>query len=436
MARNRSHLVHASRTRRMEGDVPDAASLLTCEGFPLRRAQTVPAGWDARVIVSINAFESASYIRNLVENTLNHTESSTAIVLHLNRLTTYANDDADFNWLWQQPRVLVNCLRVSVRRASGSILHAMGMNVRWAHGRGLSPSSFIVFQASNMWWVRPGMEKYVRMMQQSLPRISTSTQCRQFHQDKTRHALQDCSIIDASSEIESCTTLYASLDRTARPCLMPSLDGVRFLIMGKHEGSFYRLEDALRAFQLIANLSTAARRVLPSEQPLALWKQKCCNPSATWEKIPSGGYHAPNFCAEEMVLQTIVANGLVSHDEWQRGSNAGSLVTDSRSGPPRGDVLCRSLTEQPKLNLELPAASVADEATEDADVRFHIQWPISAIDAHAGLWREERITANCSWLRRQAAGVFALKAAAFRQSEEHRTLRFALRRCKFPQLDL
>merc|ERR1719284_169781 len=99
-----------------------------------------------KVLVSISAFESPKYVRALVENALKYTSNNTMIILHLNANSNYpsAGANQDFDWIWSNPRVEVNCNRVPVERATGTTLQAQMSNVEWAKCRGIV-SDFFVF---------------------------------------------------------------------------------------------------------------------------------------------------------------------------------------------------------------------------------------------------------------------------------------------------
>ena len=56
--------------------------------------------------------EELSYIRATVENALAYTQPSTVIVLHIDSTVAILQDASDFEWLWSEPRVLVNCQRL------------------------------------------------------------------------------------------------------------------------------------------------------------------------------------------------------------------------------------------------------------------------------------------------------------------------------------
>lgn len=160
----------------------------------------------------------------MIENALHRTERSTHIVLHLNSMTSYPNGtDPDFEWLWRQPRLLVNCVRVPVRREHASILHSMGANVVWAYARGVLPD-YVVFQASNMWWVRPGMEQYVTVMHQSVPVITAPWMCKHFNGNRGRHSYQTC------ADIRHLEDAACDADQIGRPCVLPPDIDVDYLL--------------------------------------------------------------------------------------------------------------------------------------------------------------------------------------------------------------
>ena len=64
----------------------------------------------------------------------------------------------------------------------------------------------------------------------------------------------------------------------------------------------------------------------------------------------------------------------------------------------------------------------------DEGLRFTLPWVKRAWPSD---WEEDEIVANCSWLRKQASGVYALKTHELRS---HAGLRQALRTCVFPPL--
>ena len=125
------------------------------------------------VLVSLAAYEPASWIDALVQNTLAFTESSTFLVMHLSNATEYGEDVMD-RWNATAGRTAINGQRLPTRSGYGSVLYAHMLNARFATHRWAMPSScccsFVVLMASTMLWVRPGMEARVRTMQSSVGR--------------------------------------------------------------------------------------------------------------------------------------------------------------------------------------------------------------------------------------------------------------------------
>lgn len=410
-------------------DLPAAAAAgSTCAGFP---RYTIPAPQHrADVLLSISAFEGSEYLRELTENALNHTAPSTVIVLHLNRASRYRagprGGDPHFDWLWNHPRVLINCLRLDVERKSGSLLQSQLANVLWANAVGLSPR-FVVFQASNMWWVRRGMESYVHKHRQSLPCIRTPAACLRAHLDPFRHAYQGCAAVDALSP-RDCNLV----DDMPSPCIIPSKPSVRYIVATKHEGSFYPFRSLLAAMATLnSSLFDTSKRAAPEARgtsPLALWKDRCCRPESTIES----SLFETKGCLEETVLQTILTN------------EQDNQCNDAK-GRSSGDVLCRHYTEvaMGQGDLRTWARGVEARTTYgDEHLRFQVPWLLSDAEEDklkARLGRNKLseedvlvdIEANCTWLRQQAIGAHAIKAHRLRT---HAELRRALSRCTFPPL--
>ena len=429
-----------------------AAANRSCAGFPSRSVPHIASEVlrAAPVVLSISAFEDAAYLRQLVENALRHTQNS-LIVLHLNRRSSYPESpgsDANFDWLWQQSRVLMNCVRVAVAHSHGSILKAQAANVAWARHHGVNAEAVLVLQASNMWWVRDGMEHYVTRHQQSVPRIASQSQCRKFHRDPSRHAFQQCASVPPTArpggEDTRCdTSPMGRLERMA--CGMPALDGIDFVVVTKHEGSFYPLRDAAEAFDamghmLAAPVVPAARRDRERAdghaQPLAQWKRRCCTETFEERRLELGS------ALEEVFLQTYVANGLGARSRDRSAPVAAEEAAEREEAlggggraTAHGDVLSRIYTEiSDGLVLERPSARDVAADASDGHLRFRVPWTELARDAESGDVvdsEEVEIVANCTWLRSQAAGGFALKTHELRT---HRDLRRALDTCRFPPL--
>lgn len=206
-----------------------------CKGFPDRSPNYLNSRIvHPKVLVSISASESSKYIRALVENALKYTSEDTMIILHLNANSSYpaAGADEDFDWLWSNPRVEVNCNRWPVARAEGTILQSQMSNVEWAKCRGIA-SDFVVFQASNSVWLKTGMEAYVEKHVTSVPKITSSATCSNFKYIPGHHAYQVCKEV-GQLEVESAARKFHP-DK----CILPPFEGIKFVMQQKHEGSFY-----------------------------------------------------------------------------------------------------------------------------------------------------------------------------------------------------
>ena len=106
-------------------------------------------------LVAISLFEPMWYVREVVKNTLSFTSHRTGLVLHLNADTAYTPEEAQE--LWQLSRVEVSCWRLPVKAYAPETVLSHAFNIDWAFCRGARPK-FVLFMASNMWWVRKGME--------------------------------------------------------------------------------------------------------------------------------------------------------------------------------------------------------------------------------------------------------------------------------------
>lgn len=183
---------------------------------------------------------------------------SAVIVLHLNSDTAYPSvreNNSDFEWIWSQPRVEVNCIRWPARRWSGQLLRSQLANVRWARCRGVR-SRHVVFQASNMWWVRLGMERHVAATGSSVPRVADVGECKRLALPEGGHGnFQACTPLKGvwSDRTSQATELLLNKTGTSEdrkspvdPCYVPPFPGMRFIVQRKHEGSYYPTQDIYR----------------------------------------------------------------------------------------------------------------------------------------------------------------------------------------------
>merc|ERR1719343_897644 len=90
------------------------------------------------------------------------TEKSTKVALHFDSNTEY--DEAGWKRLeaLASDRVLLTSTRIPIRKIGGSILYAHLLNAKTLEETWPGECKFFVMQASNMWWVRKGMEDSVR----------------------------------------------------------------------------------------------------------------------------------------------------------------------------------------------------------------------------------------------------------------------------------
>merc|ERR1719343_1174304 len=90
------------------------------------------------------------------------TEKSTKVALHFDSNTEY--DEAGWKRLeaLASDRVLLTSTRIPIRKIGGSILYAHLLNAKTLEETWPGYCKFFVMQASNMWWVRKGMENSVR----------------------------------------------------------------------------------------------------------------------------------------------------------------------------------------------------------------------------------------------------------------------------------
>ena len=204
-----------------------------------------------RTILSVSMFEPAWYLRETLDNALANTESTTLILVHLNLNTNYSSSQAGsqrmahLEWLWAQERIEVSCFRQHVLPYSGTVLLAMLTNLLWTRCRGLSDSAtHIVFQASNMWWWRPGMEAFVRARDASVPRLQTAAACADFEAAQLSDgAYQGCFGVASAPSVPKSSRLSG--------CHIPPFAGLQYVVVQKHEGSFFRTGDALAAVEAI-----------------------------------------------------------------------------------------------------------------------------------------------------------------------------------------
>ncbi|GAB5357763.1 hypothetical protein AAMO2058_000402300 [Amorphochlora amoebiformis] len=120
-----------------------------------------------RVMLSVPVFEEMWYLKDLVRNLLTFTETSTTIILHLNKNSTYSpaqlQEISSFS-----PRVLVTPKRVFVHSFHGSLFYSHVLNIEYGLDSLKENVGYVVTMASNSRLLRSGMESYIRENHASL----------------------------------------------------------------------------------------------------------------------------------------------------------------------------------------------------------------------------------------------------------------------------
>lgn len=110
-----------------------------------------------RVCISLAAYEEPWWIDAVLENAQKFLEPNTTIMLHLNSEAEYSEAQIA-QWNKSFHRVFVTPERVAAQRFHGSILYSHLMNVKYLP----SNCHYVLLQASNMLWMRRGVEDAVR----------------------------------------------------------------------------------------------------------------------------------------------------------------------------------------------------------------------------------------------------------------------------------
>jgi hypothetical protein len=129
--------------------------------------------------ISLVAYEEHNWIDALLRNALAFSSETTRVVLHLNRASAYANSTMA---AWETKRVSLNPHRIRVSRETGSILWAHVLNSVHLSNR-WPACKHVVLQASNMLWLRSGMEATVLSKTYSIGR-----RWRSFKTEVERHS--------------------------------------------------------------------------------------------------------------------------------------------------------------------------------------------------------------------------------------------------------
>jgi hypothetical protein len=240
------------------------------------------------VCISLVAYEDVQWIQALLDNIRAYTDAPVA--LHLNALSRYDASQLR-QWDSSRNRVFLTDSRIAVFRNKGSILYAHVLNVRLLARRWPS-CQHVVMQASNMLWLRHGMEAHVVSREYSLGFRNAGS-----HRETAAH-------VNGSA-------LYRALIDPLPPCDASS-DPWRpshgycssRQPISQHEGSFYPLgaflsfEAFLRRFldATGASLGDTLIRAFPwpEESFLQAFVQNHYAPYREWAKNSSG--HGCELC--------------------------------------------------------------------------------------------------------------------------------------------
>lgn len=119
------------------------------------------------VCVVAPLYEDPEYINEFIENFLEFTEPTSKLAFHLNSVAEVEYKDADLkNWKnHPSGRVTLTDERIEVLKFGGTILLADLLNYRTLEKQWPGHCKYVTLQASNMFWVRKGMEQWVREKQ-------------------------------------------------------------------------------------------------------------------------------------------------------------------------------------------------------------------------------------------------------------------------------
>jgi len=116
---------------------------------------------DPQLVISQAHYDPPDWVDLVTRNALQFTEPSTFLILHLNALSDYSPGTI-LRW-HRTPRVRVARRRIPVRWGTGSLTLAHALSALEAFKTWPSCSHFLL-QASNMLWIRRGMELPVRRL--------------------------------------------------------------------------------------------------------------------------------------------------------------------------------------------------------------------------------------------------------------------------------
>ena len=142
-------------------------------------------------------------------------------------------------------------------------------NLQWARCRGLLRSAtHVVFQASNMWWWRSGMEAAVEARNSSVPRVTSAEACSAYEHMQARNkdgTHQICYPVGSRGSMRNREGLIRD------KCHVPPFAGLSFTVATKHEGSFYSMQDVRRISDLGAG--SAPREAYQRARRVVRWDE-------------------------------------------------------------------------------------------------------------------------------------------------------------------
>ena len=249
--------------------------------------------------ISLVAYENVVWIDALLDNAL--TLTGARIALHLNSQSEYDAFDLD-RWAAME-RVVLSQERVAVSRNTGSILYAHLINARTLNASFPTTCTEIVFQASNMAWVRPGMDAEVTR----------------------RHSFLTDDAALANVSAASCSALYAGRVGANQICsaalsspVVRHLSRKRGLWTWKaHEGSFYPLAWVLSFGAVLDSWAQANRfnvleaTPMPEEFWLPIWvlNEKAVPAEASGPQVAMRGPEDCDYCISRDVVDGLRQNG-------------------------------------------------------------------------------------------------------------------------------
>ena len=257
-----------------------------------------PAASSGAACISLVAYENVVWIDALLDNAL--TLTGAHVALHLNALSAYDAFDLE-RWAAME-RVVLSQERVAVSRNTGSILYAHLINARTLNAS--FPCTEIVLQASNMAWVRPGMDAEVTR----------------------RHSFLTDDAALANVSAASCSALYAGRVGANQICnaalsspIVQHLARKRGLWTWKaHEGSFYPLAWELEFGAVLDSWAQANRfnvleaTPMPEEFWLPIWvlNEKADSPAeASGPQVAMRGPEDCDYCISREAIDGIRTNG-------------------------------------------------------------------------------------------------------------------------------